>query len=138
MSRLHAGFPSHYIYEDGEGWHKTSPKVTNEINKAIAEHRPASTAGRTLYPQWPAPKYSERITAWRINPEGYQVARWYWKIDDHEKSHGNNCRILDGGKCARKTIAKLKYNAEVKSWTLAEMPGKASKSEARRADGFAQ
>lgn len=125
--------PNFYIYESADGWRKTDAKLTAELNKLFTSG-PASTAGRSFYPQWPEPAYkSETKTAWFIDADGTAKVRTYWRIRDHEpQKHGNRCARIDEKRCAFRCPHKLAWNADKKLWTLIETTNEATKDEAAR------
>lgn len=129
--------PAFYIYQkDDKSWHRTDKSVTKDLNDSVYTHAPIKDylRGYSYYPQWGEPKYPRSETAWRITKDGEQVARWYWRVDNHDSSHARGCKMLDTSKCGRKVICKLIYDKNKDFWVLADMPCRATDIEAKQLD----
>lgn len=110
-------WPTFYIYEDSDGWHRTDKRLTEEINGCVFLRHKFDPAGRRFYPQWPEPKNkSEARVAWVLNENGYRAARWRWIERDHKKTHAN-CEPTIQGKCRSRVLVRLSYDSAKRLWT---------------------
>lgn len=110
-------WPTFYIYESSDGWHRSDARLTHEINRHVFLGDDFDTAGRTFYPQWPEPtnKATTKV-AWMLNHDGYRVARWAWLERDHSKHHAN-CELTTNGKCRSRALIRLSFDTHKKLWT---------------------
>lgn len=126
--------PKFYLFEDGNGWHKTDDTLTRKITMDISLGKVVQTAGRCFYPQWPKPKYkSATRLAWKVNAEGYVVLRWWWKIKEHNKKH-QGCKMLNGKQCGVRIPERLRWDEKQDYWVLVSTDGRASEQEAKVLD----
>ena len=127
--------PLYFLYEDKNGWRKTNATLTKEILDHIRYGKPFDCAGRSFFPQYEKPKWlSETKVAWKVNADGVEVARWFWKVRHHEKKHGTRCRMVDGKRCGVKVLHRLRWDDKKKIWVLVEVADQATPDEERILD----
>lgn len=115
-------WPTFYLFEDSDGWHKSNENLTKDINFHIFCGRPFDCAGKTFFPQWPEPEFKSKIMqAWRLDADGDIKARWYWKEVDHKKSH-SKCELTSAGKCRIQVPLKMRWDDTKKFWIKLEDP----------------
>lgn len=130
-----SSFPDYYLYKKDDKWFKTDANLTKQISAHIRGLKAVQIPKMTFYPNWnnegvPGAKYA----AWRVNEDGDVVARWYWKVRDHDKKTCRNCKRLPDGRCAIRVIAMIEWNKAGNCWSLAKMPDKASESDEKILD----
>lgn len=110
-------WPTFYIYQDQDGWHRTDDRLTLDINRCVFLRQPFNTAGRAFYPQWPEPtdKTKTRV-AWYLRSTSERAARWAWVDRDHHKWH-SSCELTTPGRCRSKILLRLSYDPAKKFWT---------------------
>lgn len=115
-------WPSFYLFEDKDGWHKSNEALTKDINYHIFCGRPFDCAGKTFFPQWPEPELkSQTRQAWRLDADGEIKARWYWKEIDHQRWH-HKCELTDKGRCRIQKPLKMRWDGDRKLWIKLEDP----------------
>lgn len=118
--------PAFYVYEAKDGWMKTDKRLTQDLNRMAFGGIKCATNGYSFYPQWGKPDYlNETKIAWRITADGERVARWYWCEREHNRSHGNTCKLTEHGKCITQCLCRLQWDNAKQFWTLCEMKGRA-------------
>lgn len=132
--RCNPNFPDYYVYQKDDKWFKTDAKLTKVITRRIFAHSTVQLPKLVFYPNWNEQGLrNAKYVAWRVNEDGEQVVRWYWKVSDHSKSC-KGCKRMDNGKCAVKIPATIEWNESGKCWSLSPMPSKATESEAKVLD----
>lgn len=127
--------PDYYVYKKDGRWYKTDDALTKRISARIFALKTLELPKMIFYPNWnnEGPQ-GAKYTAWRVNMDGEQVARWYWKVKEHSKKCKGRCISLGDGRCATKAIAMLEWSPASRCWVLAPMEGKASDEEAKILD----
>ena len=119
MLRLHTRLPDFYIFKDAEGVHRTDQSTTKTLNQGMLSGTPVATEGKEFFPQWSKPESPDmEVVAWKINRDGYKVARYFWRIQSHSKACGR-CKMVDDTNCAHQVPYTLKYDQITKFWKLA-------------------
>ena len=128
--------PTFYLYENQDGWQRTSDDLTAEINNHIFGTRDFNCAGRSFYPQWGKPKFkSQTRLAWRLDDEDGVVVRWRWIERTHKAGH-RGCKILSGKQCAFRQAAMLRWDDSSNYWVMVQPPNEASETDSKRLDAI--
>lgn len=134
----HPSMPDYYVYQKDGKWFKTDVNLTERISARIFAHKELELPQIVFYPNWSAEGGSSaKYVAWRVNRNGEQVIRWYWRVGEHSKKcNSGRCVKIDDTRCAARVPAVIQWSAAAKRWVLSDLDSRATDEEANILDNL--